>query len=276
VSLYLLRFAALCQIAATGAYFLNLLKPGVRKWLPWVGWSLLAVGVLAEGIAIGDDCRVYGGAEFLTFRGSLVLLALLCGAAYLVVDRVQRLPVVGAFITPLILFTMVPTLGGHGPSADPRPPILRSGWLPLHVSAAFLGIALFTLAFGVALMYLLMEREVKGKHFGALFSRLPSLDKLDALNQRLVRWGFVVFSVALITGSFFARQAWGSFWQWDPKEVFSLVVWLLYAGLLQMRLIVGWHGRRVAVLTMVGFALVILSFVGLSIVPSGRHGGDFQ
>ncbi len=90
-----------------------------------------------------------------------------------------------------------------------------------HVVAAILALALFAIAFGVAVMYLLQEREVKGKRFGALFSRLPSLDALDQLNQRLVRAGFAVFTVALLAGTLNASVVWKSAWSWDPQQITS-------------------------------------------------------
>jgi HemX protein len=124
-------------------------------------------------------------------------------------------------------------------------------------------------------MYLLQEREVKGKHFGALFSRLPPLESLDRLNHRLVRIGFVVFTVALMTGAMFARHAWGRAWEWDQKQVFSLAAWLLYGLLIQLRRS-GWHGRRNAILTLVGFAIVFVSFVGIGFVSGSRHGGTYK
>jgi ABC-type uncharacterized transport system permease subunit len=124
-------------------------------------------------------------------------------------------------------------------------------------------VALFAIAFGVALMYLLQEREVKGKKFGVLFSRLPPLQSLDTLTQRLVRLGFVVFTVALLAGQVMAHKAWKS---WDPQQVSSVVVWLLYGGMVQLRH-AGWHGRRYAVLTMVGFTLVMTSMFALRAVP---------
>jgi ABC-type transport system involved in cytochrome c biogenesis permease subunit len=146
----------------------------------------------------------------------------------------------------------------------------------LHISVATAGVALFAIAFGVALMYLLQEREVKGKRFGALFSRLPSLDALDKLNGRLVRVGFLVFSVALVTGTLVAKGVWKSAWEWDPQQISSLLVWLLYGGMVQAYRF-GWHGRRYALLTLVGFALVIGSMVGLGSIPGAtRHGGTYE
>jgi len=142
---------------------------------------------------------------------------------------------------------------------------------------ALLGVALFAMASLVAVMYLLQEREVKGKRFGALFSRLPSLAALDQLNQRLVRVGFVVYTVALLTGSGMAKVVWKSAWQWDPQQVSSLVIWILYAAMVQLRH-TGWHGRRFALLTIAAFGLVLGSMITLNVLPEGftRHAGDYS
>ena len=96
------------------------------------------------------------------------------------------------------------------------------------------------------------------------------------LNQRLVRSGFAVYSVALVTGALVAKNAWGSFWTWDPQQVAALVVWFLYGGMVELRHL-GVHGRRYAILTLAGFALVITSMIAMGAVPNfTRHGGNFQ
>jgi ABC-type uncharacterized transport system permease subunit len=155
------------------------------------------------------------------------------------------------------------------------PETLRHPTITVHVISAGSAVALFAIAFGVAIMYLLQEREVKGKHFGALFSRLPSLDALDRLNQRLVRAGFVVYTVALIAGTMTANAIWKSAWSWDPQQVISVVVWVLYGAMVQLRHS-GWHGRRYAVMTLVGFAIVMTSMVSLRMLPGvTRHTGDY-
>ena len=191
--------------------------------------------------------------------------------------RFAALFYLGAFVTPLVLVTLLPALFlGHGGKLEAIPEAIRRPVLPVHIVSAFLGIAFFAIAAGVALMYLLQEREVKGKRFGALFSRLPSLDSLDKLNQRLVRAGFLVFTLALVTGTVIAKGVWKSAWSWDPQQISSLVIWLLYGGLVQLRH-TGWHGRRYALLTIAGFALVIGSMVALDVIPEAtRHGGDYQ
>jgi ABC-type transport system involved in cytochrome c biogenesis permease subunit len=199
----------------------------------------------------------------------------LASGAYLLLQRFYHLPSLGAFITPFTLAVLLPALFGDPKHPEVVPETLRHPTLTVHIVTAVLGVALFGIAFGSAVMYLLQEREVKGKRFGALFSRLPSLDALDRMVQRLVRAGFVVYTVALVAGTITATAVWKSAWSWDPQQIVSLVVWLLYGAMVQLRHS-GWHGRRYAVLTLVGFVLVLGSMVSLKTVPGvTRHAGDY-
>ncbi len=275
MSIQTLRIAAALYACAAAAYIVYFARPRHARAAS-VGGGLLLVAFLVHAVAIGLGCREYGGTEFFSLRGGLAFVAFLAAGAYLVLQRYYRLPTIGAFVTPLVLVVLLPALFGEPGRPGLVPETVRRPSLTLHIVTALLGVAFFAIAAGVALMYLLQEREVKGKHFGALFSRLPSLDALDRMNQRLVRAGFVVFTVALITGALVASRVWKSAWEWDPQQVRSLLVWMLYGGLVQLRH-TGWHGRRYAVLTLVGFVLVIGSMVGLGAVPGvTRHGGNYQ
>jgi ABC-type uncharacterized transport system permease subunit len=185
--------------------------------------------------------------------------AFLLLAIFLVVDVRYRKPVIGAFITPLAVTVLLPglLLDGGGPlSPDVQRPLL-----PVHITIALLGVAASAVAAGVAGMYLLMERQVKGKRFGLLFSRLPSLEFLDTLNRRLVVVGFIALSVTLVTGAFFSSAAPGFFWTWTSKQIATLVAWAMFAALVGARSFGGWRGRRVALLTMTGFGLLLVSFL---------------
>jgi len=276
MSIQVLRIAALFYAAAATLYVLYFARPR-HAALATTGQWLLGAAFLIHAASIGLGCKEYGGAEFFSLRGGLVTIAWLAAGAYLVLQRLYRAPTVGAFIVPLILVVIVPALFLTGPNLpESLSEKVRRPVLTLHIVSALLGVAIFAIAFVVAIMYLLQEREVKGKHFGALFSRLPSLDSLDKLNQRLVRAGFVVFSVALVLGTLVARHVWKAAWEWDPQQVSSLVVWGLYGALVQLRH-TGWHGRRYASLTIFGFVLVIGSMVALNVIPGAtRHGGSFQ
>jgi ABC-type transport system involved in cytochrome c biogenesis permease subunit len=277
MSLLVLRLSALFYAGAVAAYVVYFARPR-HAALATVGQWLLGIAFLVQAAAIGLGCREYGGAEFFGLRGGLVVMTWLGAGASLVVQRLYRIPSIGAFITPLVLVVLIPTLFLVKPDfPEVLPEEVRRPMLTIHIVTALLGVSIFAIAAGVAVMYLLQEREVKGKRFGALFSRLPSLAALDTLNQRLVRFGFVIYTLALLTGSGMAKVVWKSAWQWDPQQVSSLVIWILYGGMVQLRH-TGWHGRRFAFLTIVAFALVVGSMVTLNVLPSGmtRHGGDFS
>jgi cytochrome c-type biogenesis protein CcsB len=120
-------------------------------------------------------------------------------------------------------------------------------------------------------MYLIQEHHVKSKHLGGLFDRLPSLQILDEINYRLITLGFPLLTLAIITGAVWAESAWGSYWTWDPKEVWSLITWLVYAAVLHLRLTAGWRGRRAAILAIIGFVIVLFTFFGVNFVLKSMH-----
>ncbi len=270
----ILATAAVIYACATAAYIVYFARPRHAR-LVTVGFWLLAAAFVVHGVAIGVGCGEYGGTEFFSLSGGLVLMVWLATGAYLLLQRFYRLPALGAFITPLTLVILVPGLFGRPGHPGVAPETLRHPTLTLHVVSAVLGVGLFAIAFGAAVMYLLQEREVKGKRFGALFSRLPPLDSLDRMVQRLVRAGFVVYTVQFVAGTITAAAVWKSAWSWDPQQVVSLVVWMLYGVMVQLRHS-GWHGRRYAVLTLLGFVLVLGSMVSIRAIPGfTRHAGDY-
>jgi ABC-type uncharacterized transport system permease subunit len=274
LSIQILRIAAALYAGAAAAYIVYFARPRHGR-AATVGFWLLTAAFVVNAVAFGIGCAEAGGLEFLSLRGGLVLLVWLASGAYLVLQRFYHVPTLGAFITPFTLVVLLPTLFGDPTHPEVAPASLRHPSLTLHIVSAVLGVALFGIAFGSAVMYLLQEREVKGKRFGALFSRLPSLDQLDRMVQRLVRAGFVVYTVALVAGTLTANAVWKSAWSWDPQQVVSLVVWTLYGAMVQLRHS-GWHGRRYALLTVVGFVLVLGSMLSLRTVPGiTRHQGDY-
>jgi ABC-type uncharacterized transport system permease subunit len=248
-----------CHVYGTAA--LLYLAFLIRQWppLPIAGRVLIGSGLAAHGAALGMQLMDQGGTPQGMAQG-LSSLSFLLMAMFLALDLRYRLPVIGAFLTPFAVAVLVPSMLMPGQSSV-LPPGLRQPMLPLHVSVALVGLAAFAVASGVAVMYLLMERQVKGRKFGLLFSRLPSLQFLDDLNQRLVVGGFIALSVTLVTGAFFTSAAGGLFWQWEPKEVATLVAWAVFGALLNARLFAGWRGKRVALLTMAGFCVLVVSFV---------------
>ena len=153
----------------------------------------------------------------------------------------------------------------------PLLPALQSAWLPIHGGVSLIAYGFLSLAFCGGLMYLLMERELKRKRFGYIFERFPSLDSLDQLNHHCLTAGFVFLTLGIVTGSVWARQAWGTYWHWDPKETWSLITWFLYLVQIHQRFTVGWRGKRAAVMAVVGFFAVVFTLWGVTYLLGGVH-----
>ena len=207
------------------------------------------------------------------FQEELSFIACIMVGLYLVIALRANLTVVGALVTPLAFLLSLSAYAFE--TGNPElPPRLQNLWLPAHVAPAFVGYAVFAVAFCLSLTYLLQERQLKSKRKGTLFRRLPSLETLDELNYRFVTLGFALFTIGLITGSFLAKETWGALWSWEPVQVWSLISWLLYAVLLHART-VGWRGRKAARLTILCFAVLAASFLSVNLLFPGKHTGTF-
>jgi cytochrome c-type biogenesis protein CcsB len=140
-----------------------------------------------------------------------------------------------------------------------------------------LGYAAFAVAFGVSLLYLWKVKELKVKERArgvsedSLFRRLPSAEVLDEFSYRIIGVGFPLLTLGIVTGAAWANSAWGSYWSWDPKETWSLIVWLIYAAYLHARIARGWRGRRSAWLSVVGFCATLFCYLGVNLLLSGLH-----
>ena len=176
----------------------------------------------------------------------------------------------GTFVS-ILVFIMLIIAAIASRAFQPLAPALQSLWLPVHAGVSVMAYGFLALAFCGGLMYLLQERELKSKRFGFFYSRLPSLESLDQLNSHCLTIGFVFLTLGIITGSAWARQAWGTYWQWDPKETWSLITWFLYAAQIHQRLTKGWRGKRAAVMAIVGFLAVLFTLWGVTFLLGGVH-----
>jgi cytochrome c-type biogenesis protein CcsB len=181
-----------------------------------------------------------------------------------------RIILLSSFIMPVVFILMLSS-SMLPREIKPLSPVLQSYWLGIHTVLAFLGNAAFALAFGIGSMYLVQEHYVKSKHLGGLFERLPSLQTLDEINYRLITLGFPLLTLAIITGALWAESAWGSYWNWDPREVWALITWFIYAIILHARLTAGWRGRRAALLSIIGFLTILIAFFGIKLLQKGLH-----
>lgn len=147
-------------------------------------------------------------------------------------------------------------------------PALQSAWIWVHIVGAATGFGAVLTAAGLGLMYLLRE-----KNSGGIYAKLPEPQALDNLGYRFVAGGFIMYGLMIVSGAFWANQVKGSYWNWDPVEVWSLISWLIYGIYLHLRITFGWRGRRLAWYALVALAAMIISYWGIPFAVETFHSG---
>ena len=220
---------------------------------------------------LGED----GRAPLTNLYESVVFFAWSILLIYLLIDWKYKQRTIGAFVMPIALFSMLWAQMSLNSSINPLVPALQSNWLTYHVITCFLGYAGFAVAFGVSIMYLIKigkEEKHKGdKPLGGILGMFPPTKVLDNLNYQAIMIGFPLMTLGIITGAAWANYAWGTYWSWDPKETWSLIVWFIYAAFIHARFTRGWAGRRAAWLSVLGFAATLFCYLGVNLVLSGLH-----
>lgn len=273
MDVWLLKLAALVYLIAAASFIAYLFSPNtsLSRRAPWV----LFFGFLLHSAALGVHFFLAGFLNVAQFREAVTVYCWLMVASYLIVQIKYHLTVLGAIIAPLALIMTLAAFA-FGTGREQLPPALQTYWLPVHVILAFLGNAAFAVAFAVSLIYVLLENKLKQKKFTAFMKRVPALETLDRLNYVLLVWGFPLMTLGIITGSLWAGVQWGEYWSWEPRQIASGLAWLFYAALLHGRITAGLRGKKAALLTMIGFCVVLGYFLlGDTLFP-GRHAGRFE
>jgi cytochrome c-type biogenesis protein CcsB len=242
-----------------------------KDYLQKTGFCLMAAGFLCHTGEIGYRFFRTGQFPVANFHETLSLAGWALAGVFLLFQYRLGLKILGVFAAPLITFVVI--IAARLPNVpEETGSLLKNLWLVAHVIAIFVGEAALALACGAGLLYLLQENAIKSKHRGFFFKRLPSLELLDSSGYACIVTGFTMLTFGLITGFIYAKSVWGRFWGWDPKEVWSGITWILYAALLHQRLTVGWRGRRAAIMAIIGFAVVLFTFLGVNFLLKGHHG----
>lgn len=240
------------------------------KRLARISLGLLWLGFFSHTLSIGLWYRETGLFPIYHFGESLSFFAWAIMGVYLLIQLRFNILVLGSFLSPLAAVMMISS-SFLPRQAGPVDPLMGNIWVLLHVGTAFIGNGGFAIAFLAGVMYLIQERQIKSKRRGPLYYRLPSLETLDALNYNCLIIGFPFLTLGMLSGSILAHYTQGYFWRWDPKEVWSLITWLLYAALLHGRVTAGWRGRRSAKISIVGFLVLAFSFAGVNFLVKGYH-----
>lgn len=264
----MLQCAALLYFVSMAGYLCYLFhqKDRIQKI------SLILVGTavvvhLASVAVAGFQTR---GLPIHNLVQSLSMAALAFGGTFLYVQYRFNLKILGVFATAVLSLLMLAVVVLPDTPVEPDR-ILKGVWFFAHIFFIFTGEAALGLAAGAGILYLIQEQGIKGKSPGFFFKRLPSLDFLDQVSYTCITTGFALLTFGLVTGFIYAKTVWGRFWSWDFKEIFSVGTWVVYALLLHLRLSSGWRGKKSAVMSIVGFAIIIFTFLGVNLILGGHH-----
>ncbi|OGK86774.1 MAG: hypothetical protein A2X52_10760 [Candidatus Rokubacteria bacterium GWC2_70_16] len=226
------------------------------------GWVLHTLALVVRGVELG---RV----PLMSLAETVSVVIWVTVFLELWAERAYRVKVLGAFVLPvvLVLGLALPT----GLRVLVLTPAATSAWVKVHVALSLVGLAALVLNFAAAVMYLLQERQLKTKHPGTVYYRLPSLETLDRLSYRTLTLGFPFLTTGLLLGVFSAGKAWGSPFAYDPLALFSSVMWAVYAATLSGRAAGRWRGRRAAYFALAGFCVLLLT-LGAGVLLQGKHG----
>ncbi len=205
------------------------------------------------------------------FEFSVTATAIIIGV-FLLIQLWQDLRFLGVFVVGFVLIALGIATVNFYVDVVPLPPALQSGWLVIHVFVASLGTGFFALGAALSIVQLMQARRAAGKAVGLRFlDTLPSAERLENLAYRVIVVGFVLWTFTLIAGAIWAERAWGRYWGWDTKEVWTFIIWTIFAGYIHARATRGWRGSRSATLAIVGFSAVIFNFTIVNLFFKGLH-----
>ena len=253
-------------VAASGLYaiasilYFLFIGSGTKTAEAWAARILLMAAIMHVGFMFGDAGH---HPQLGDVRQMLTVASLAIVATHLVALHYGRLAILGAFVTPIARLMFLGAGLGH--SVPNVPEDVRSALLPAHVIVNVLGVTAFTLAFAVAMAYLIQERLLRRRQLGGLFTRLPPLDVLDSLGLKLLLIGFPLFTVGSVSGAIWAAKTPNGI---TSTQVLGLIAWFVFGAVLLLRLAAGWQGRRAAIGTLLGFACALAVVAGYALRAS--------
>jgi cytochrome c-type biogenesis protein CcsB len=297
--------ALFAYVAAMVAYFAYLAFRTAPIWMLALGVTILgaaanAVSIVTRGLAAQ---RLPWG-NMLEFS---TLLAFLLVLGYLViVEGLAKIKTLGGYVLMFVVFTMAIAVTSFDVAPGPLMPALNSYWKQVHVTAMITASSLLGLGCIISILFLFKDAAERRRaavsvapspppimggsvdldaappHFemgadepqGATMSQkgiLPPAATLDRVAYRIIAFGFPVWTFGVIAGAIWAQSAWGRYWGWDPKETWSFITWVIFAGYLHARATSGWKGRRAAVLACVGFVSLLVTYYAVNLWIAGLH-----
>ncbi|HEY5498712.1 MAG TPA: cytochrome c biogenesis protein CcsA [Syntrophales bacterium] len=258
IDMLLYRGALLAYLLSTLTYIFSLLIRRVSParaatWILTGAFGLHTLFFLGEWLGKGYN-------PFLRIHDILSFFAWVMAGVYLVFQLRTKTRVLGAFVSPVVFVLMIiSSIGIGGPITVPE--VLQGGLVTIHAMLSVIGEALFAVASVAGLVYLIQDGLIKRRKSSMFMKLFPSLQDLDRINHFCLLWGVPLLTLGVLAGSIWARTVWGRHWQWDPKQIWTLAAWLVYAVLLHQRLAIGWKGHKTALLSVVAFVLLLAALL---------------
>ncbi|WP_018861026.1 MULTISPECIES: c-type cytochrome biogenesis protein CcsB [unclassified Thioalkalivibrio] len=265
---------------ATATYILGLFSKSdfpsrLGAAFAWIGSGagLMALMVRWREIYLTDP--TWGYIPVSNLYEVFILLAVMTTLMYLYYEQRTGQRTMGAFVMLVIAASVTFLLwymwDRQAHEIEPLVPALNSWWMKIHVPTNFVGYGGFAIAAMLGVAYLLKHRFERTRPDAAITHRLPSKEALDGVMYKAIAIGFAFFTIATVLGAMWAAEAWGGYWTWDPKETWSLILWLTYASWLHMRFTKGWRGPVMAWWAIIGLFVTTFTFLGVNMFLSGLH-----
>lgn len=256
-----------CYGVSAFSYIIGLMAR--KEALLNLGMALSAVGLICHTATVAIRWIAGGVLPFIEISESLSSGVLVAVFIFLIIQFSSgRLKATGVLVMPVCFIllgwagSLIKDIGGT------LPPSLQSQWLWVHIIGASTGFSGVLTAAALGLLFLLKERNS-----GGVYEKIPDLETLDDLGYRFISGGFIMLGVMLVSGSLWSNQVKGSYWNWDPVEVWSLITWLTYGIYLHLRITMGWRNRRLAIYALAALGVMIISYWGIPFFKENFHTG---
>jgi cytochrome c-type biogenesis protein CcsB len=236
---------------------------GIGGTTTWLGGLLLLAAVVLRGLSV-HRWPLGNMFEFAVMGSMFTVLA------FCLWSTRRDLRWLGVFVTAPVLLVLGMAVTVWYTEAAELLPSLRSYWLVIHVTVATLAVAVFTIACALTCAYLLRDTLQRAGR-ASLLDRFPPAPAMERLAYGLHIVAFPLWTFTVIAGAIWARQAWGSYWNWDPKEVWSFVIWVVYAAYLHARATTGWKRQNAVWIALVGYGCIIMNFAVVNVFFVGQH-----
>jgi ABC-type transport system involved in cytochrome c biogenesis permease subunit len=257
---YLLYISIGLYLCSSLFYLLQLVFTQSR--LATWGYRLFLGGFVLQTTMLGVYFSKVGYPFLVGPVASYQFTAWVVALAFALLNLRGHLPLVGVFLVPLLSTFYLLALFSS-PSYSDAPLLMQSRWASIHIVFSFLALAIFAISFVLGIMFIIEEFQLKYKVLPKVFLKWPSLESLETVHARALSVGFVLLTAGIVSGAAWAKSVTGFYFFEDARQLWSIIAWLIYALFLQSRFMAGWRGRRGVILSLLGFVVILFTFLGV-------------